>query len=71
MYCDEYTTRGDQSTCGVSTMRENRHSDKDDEGVWWEVLDLGLTVVIGTLGASLAAWAWFEAMLWAIRMGWL
>lgn len=52
-------------------MKENRHLDAADDGVWWEIVDMGLTVVIGTLGASVAAWACFEALWWAVRMGWL
>jgi len=72
VYCDEYTTRGDQSTCGVSTMRDNEHvEDEDGGGVWWEVLDTVLTIIICTVGASVVAWACLEALMWADRMGWL
>jgi len=52
-------------------MRENRHVDKASDGVWWEVVDTVVTIIIGGVGASVAAWACFEALWWAVRMGWL
>lgn len=54
-------------------MRENRHIDtvEDGGGMWWDVVDMVLTVAIGSAGGVLLAWACLEAMLWAARMGWL
>jgi hypothetical protein len=52
-------------------MRENKHLDTADDGVWWEVLDMILTVVIGAGGGIVLAWACLQAMFWAERMGWL
>lgn len=39
--------------------------------MWWDVVDLVLTVVIGAAGGIVLAWACLEAMFWAERMGWL
>ena len=54
-------------------MRENVHSEEPEQSRdgWPEVVSTILAVAICVLGASVAAWTWFEAMLWAIRMGWL
>ena len=53
-------------------MRDNEHvEDEDSGGVWWEVLDTVLTIIICTVGASVVAWACLEALMWADRMGWL
>lgn len=73
MYRDEYASGGCQPGCGVFAVRENRHIDtvEDGGGMWWDVVDMVLTVAIGSAGGVLLAWACLEAMLWAARMGWL
>lgn len=54
-------------------MRENIHSEEPEQprDGWPEVVSTVLSVVICILGASVAAWACFEALWWAVRMGWL
>ena len=52
-------------------MRQNEHTDRGEGGVWWEVVDTVLTIVIGATGGTLLAWMMLSAMLWAERMGWL
>lgn len=50
-------------------MRANRHHETR-EG-WPEVVSMVGSILICTVGASVVAWACFEAMRWAMRMGWL